>query len=97
MRIVQYYSHLNGLEYLLVHKPELWKEIITVIEAVDAKQHRTKISQEKTMHGKLLYSPKEMNKSLNEGFVKVGWKESRTSYWVTKDSNIIRNNNDFKT
>jgi hypothetical protein len=42
------------------------------------------------MHGKLLYSPKEMNKSLNDGFVNVGWKESRTSYWVTKDAKLIR-------
>ncbi len=27
MRVVETYSHLNGLEYLLVHKPGLWQEI----------------------------------------------------------------------
>ena len=27
MKIGETYSHLNGLEFLLVHKPELWEEI----------------------------------------------------------------------
>ena len=31
MRIIEYHSHLNGLEFLLVHKPALWKEIGDVI------------------------------------------------------------------
>lgn len=36
MKIVETYSHLNGLEFLLVHKKSLWKEIQTVITEVDA-------------------------------------------------------------
>lgn len=36
MKIAETYSHLNGLEFLLVHKPALWKEIQNVISAVDA-------------------------------------------------------------
>lgn len=47
MRIVETYSHLNGLEYLLVHRPELWQEIQDIIAAVDAIQYKTKISKEK--------------------------------------------------
>ena len=62
MKIVQYYSHLNGLEYLLVHHKKLWKEIQTVIAEADAVKCKTKVSKEKTMIGKLLYSPVEMNK-----------------------------------
>lgn len=27
MKIAAYYSHLNGLEFLLVHKKSLWNEI----------------------------------------------------------------------
>ncbi len=38
MRLVTYYSHLNGLEFLLVHKPELWNEIKDVIEPVPRKR-----------------------------------------------------------
>lgn len=90
MRIVEYYSHLNGLEYLMVHKPELWEEIQQVIANVDATLFKTKVSKEKTMKGKMLYSPIEMNKAMDKQFQERGWKESRTSYWVTKDANLIR-------
>ncbi len=30
MKIAQVYSHLNGLEFLLVHRPELWNEVKAV-------------------------------------------------------------------
>lgn len=90
MRIVEYYSHLNGLEYLMVHKPELWDEIQQVIANVDATQFKTKVSKEKTMAGKMLYAPIEMNKAMDAEFQDRGWSESRTSYWVTKDANLIR-------
>jgi len=36
MKIAAHYSHLNGLEFLLVHKPSLWKEIKEVIKQADA-------------------------------------------------------------
>ena len=47
MNIVEIYSHLNGLEFLLVHKSGLWKEIQTVISRVCADNCKTKISKEK--------------------------------------------------
>ena len=90
MRIVEKYSHLNGLEFLLVHKKALWKEIQAVVAGVDAKTCRTKISKEKRIAGKALYAPKEMNKLMASCFDKLGWKESRTSYWVTSDARLIR-------
>ena len=90
MRIVETYSHLNGLEYLLVHKPALWKEICKVISIVDAKNFRTKISKEKTKVGKKLFAPKELNAAFNSAFKSRGWQEKRTSYWVTHDTQLIR-------
>ena len=59
--MIQYYSHLNGLEFLIVHKPKLWQEILEVIEKVDSLKTLTKISSEKTKKGKLLYSPSALN------------------------------------
>ena len=88
--MVAHYSHLNGLEYLMVHKPNLWKEIQSCIAAVDPTKHRTKISKEKGMVGKALYSPITMNKSFSDEFAARGWKESRTSYWVTDEAVLIR-------
>ncbi len=95
MKIIEKYSHLNGLEHLLVHKPLLWKEIQQAIETVDVNQLKTKISKEKTMKGKMLYSPIEINKAMRIAFEKEGWRESRTSYWVTKNADLIRKTMDM--
>lgn len=90
MKIIETYSHLNGLEFLLVHKPNLWKEIKAVIKAVDAQACKTKVSKEKGMQGKLLYSPIAMNSSFRNLLRNKDWEESRVSYWVTKSEKLIR-------
>jgi hypothetical protein len=90
MKIIEKYSHLNGLEFLLVHKKELWKEIENVIKTVDAEKCKTKVSKEKTMKGTLLYSPIEMNNAFKKELTKYHWEESRVSYWVTRDEKLIR-------
>jgi len=90
MRIVEKYSHLNGLEFLLVHKPSLWKEIQDVIERADANNCRTKISKEVRTKDQLLYSPVAMNKLIRGGFENHKWGERRISYWVTSDAKLIR-------
>jgi hypothetical protein len=90
MKIAETYSHLNGLEFLLVHRPQLWHEIQTVISAVDAYKCRTKVSKEKTMEGKLLFSPVDMNDTFKRLLREQFWGESRVSYWVTKSEKLIR-------
>ncbi|WP_036041561.1 BglII/BstYI family type II restriction endonuclease [Bradyrhizobium yuanmingense] len=90
MKIVEQYSHLNGLEFLLVHKPALWQEIQSVIQSVDASKCRTKVSKEKRTEGNMFYSPRAMNKAIDEGFSQHGWGERRISYWVTSDAKLIR-------
>jgi hypothetical protein len=90
MKICEKYSHLNGLEFLLVHEPQLWGEIQEVIESVDSQKCKTKVSKEKGMKGKKLYSPIDMNKSFKERLKIKGWNESRVSYWVTKSEKLIR-------
>lgn len=90
MKIAETYSHLNGLEFLLVHKPKLWKELQSVISAVDAIKCKTKVSREKTMQGKRLFSPIDMNAEFKLRLRKKKWAESRVSYWVTKSEKLIR-------
>ena len=90
MKIIEKYSHLNGLEFLLVHKMELWQEIESVIHSIDAEKCKTKVSKEKTKSGKLLYSPIDMNALFKEKLYELKWEESRVSYWVTKDERLIR-------
>jgi hypothetical protein len=90
MKIIETYSHLNGLEFFLVHRPALWEEIKNVIVSVNAEECKTKVSKEKTMKGKFLYSPVAMNKEFKTLFAGAGWRESRVSYWVTKNEKLIR-------
>jgi hypothetical protein len=90
MKIAETYSHLNGLEFLLVHKATHWQEIQSVISAVDATKCRTKVSKEKTMRGKLLFSPIELNAAFKRLLRKRSWEESRVSYWVTRSEKLIR-------
>jgi hypothetical protein len=90
MRIAKIYSHLNGLEYLMVHHKKLWKEVQDVIVAVDAEACKTKISKEKGIEGDILYSPPAMNESFKTLLADKQWKESRVTYWVTEDEKLIR-------
>ena len=62
MRIAETYSHLNGLEYILVHKPQLWEEIQDVIQEVDGNACKTNISKKRNKKGNVLFSSIEMNK-----------------------------------
>ena len=43
MKIAEKYSHLNGLEFLLVHKHALWQEIEDVIQSIDSSTCKTKM------------------------------------------------------
>lgn len=90
MKIVKTYSHLNGLEYLLVHKPGLWTEIQEVIERIDAASCRTKVSNEARMKDQLKFSPIDMNREFFAHLQQRGWSESRVIYWVTDDERLIR-------
>ena len=89
MKIAQKYSHLNGEEYLIVHHNPLYKEIIQVIESIDANEFLTKKSNEKTMKGKMLYSPIELNKAFNQKFNDLRWNESRYKYYITTERELL--------
>ena len=90
MQVKARYSHLNGEEYLLVHRRQLWEEVQTVIAEVDALACRTKVSKEKTMRGKVLFSPADMNRAFRNGLSQLGWSERRNTFWVTADEKILR-------
>ena len=77
MRIVGLYSSKGGEKAVNSKYPHLIQEVRQAVAAVDAKQHRTKSSKEKTMPGKMLYSPKSLNKAFKTEFGKLGWKTVR--------------------
>jgi Restriction endonuclease BglII. len=81
MRIVYEYSHLGGAEILLVRYPKINEQINETISMIKAK--KTKESREKTMKGKMLYSPKDMNAQFKHHFNAIGFEEIRDTYSIT--------------
>lgn len=89
MKIVKTYSHMGGEEYLIVRNPDLYQEIKDIVSSLDASQHKTKISKEKTLLGKELYNPISLNKAFSKTFNSLGWVEKGCSYYITLDRELM--------
>ena len=102
MRIVGLYSSKGGEKIVRSKYPHLLQEVRQAVAAVDAKQHRTKSSKEKTMPGKMLYSPTSLNKVFKVEFGKFGWKAVRvkckysTAYYADEYAPEPMNNGAFR-
>lgn len=90
MKVTQRYSHLNGEEFLIVHKKDLYDEVHEVIAAVDASSFKTKVSREQGREGILLYSPGELNKEFARLFRARGWRDERRSFFVSPDPMVVK-------
>ena len=89
MKIANQYNHLNGLEFLIVNKPKLWKQIQDAIFAIDANRFLKK-SKDKTKTGKTLYNQTLLNKEFERILNPLGWKSQKTPYYVTSDLVVAR-------
>ena len=90
MRIVAKHSHLNGYEYLLVHKPQLWTEVEAAIVAIDAEACRTKASKEKRKGAELLYSPIALNRAFHDILAPQGWASRTTANFICEAPELLR-------
>lgn len=77
MKIAGVYSFNGGTEAVSRLYPDLLTEVNDAIKSVDAAKHKTKTSTEKTMAGRLLYSPKGLNKAFKAAFGKWAWQSVR--------------------
>lgn len=73
MRIAAQYSFNNGLEEVTRHYSHLLDEVKTCIRNINAEDSKTKISKEKTMPGKTLFSPVGLNESFKKELLPKGW------------------------
>jgi Restriction endonuclease BglII len=89
MKIGAKYSHLNGLEWLLYHHRDTWEEVTSAIENVDAHSAKTKKSEEKSMYGRDLYSPDNLNTQFRQELWGRGWQRpGRVSFYATDDETL---------
>lgn len=84
MRIANLYSHLNGYEYMLVHRKEQWEEIVHAIESIDANCF-LKTSKAKATIGKTFFNQIALNKMFESILFPQGWKSFETPYYVCED------------
>jgi len=77
MIIAGRYSFNDGEEEVQRRYPHLLKEIEEAISAISSNEFKTKISREKTMVGKELYSPVELNNAFKRELAPKGWNNYR--------------------
>lgn len=77
MRIAGRYSFNRGREETESRYAALLRDVYEAISAIDARQHKTKVSEEKTMRGRMLFSPVSMNRAFNTEFQQRGWSPIR--------------------
>lgn len=74
MIIAAKYSFNGGAEAVADKYPHLLEELTSALAAVNAEEHRTKKSKEKTMMDVMLYSPPDLNKAIKKPLFDQGWK-----------------------
>ena len=88
LRIAAQYSFKNGLKEITKRYPHLLSEIKESISNINAAEAKTKISAEKTMLGRTLYSPVKLNEAFKSELFPKGWKnvkvdcEYPTTYYL---------------
>lgn len=80
MRLAGIYSFNNGKRIISKRYPDLLTEVNQAIKNVDSSLHKTKVSKEKTVPGRLLFNPKSINKAFKSEFAAIGgWNPIRVS------------------
>ena len=77
MRVVAEYSLKDAGNVLQANYQQALQDVYDIVHAIDASKCRRKRSREKTMRGRLLYSPTALNKAFQREFRKGGWKSPR--------------------
>ena len=77
MRIVARYDFNGGRNEVESRYAAELREIENAIAAVDASRFKTKVSKEKTMPGRMLYAPSDINSEFRCVFQSMGWDNHR--------------------
>src|SRR5205085_10988998 len=85
MRIAGLYSFNKGKEVITKEHRSQLEEVLQVIELVDAEDCKTKVSKEKTMRNRVLYSPPALNEAFKEQFTIKGWVNHKITAEYSKD------------
>ena len=90
MRIVETHSHLNGVEFLSIRRPSLWREVKERIEGLDISDcAQTDLSsKDHLLRGR--FSPTSVKDALNNRFQDLGWRKRAVKFWTADDEDLTR-------
>lgn len=77
MKVVGEYSFADGSNMVRTQFQSQLDEIVRCIGQIDRELYKTKESKEKTMVGKMLYSPSAINGAFKQYLNPLGWKNYR--------------------
>jgi hypothetical protein len=81
MKIVETYSHFNGLEFLKIHRKKIWEEINSAIHLVDADTCKINDSREENASG---YNSIVLNNYFKKLLIDLGWKDNHNDDSIRK-------------
>lgn len=79
MKIVAKYDFNGGKAAVQNKYAAEFAQIETAINAIDSTLYKTKESTEKTMMGRMLFSPVEINKAFKRELAKTGWSNHKVN------------------
>jgi hypothetical protein len=79
MKIVAQYDFNGGYANVMNRYSREFNEIKSAIESINAESFKTKVSEEKTMPGRMLFSPSEINKEFKRLLTPHGWKNYKVN------------------
>ncbi len=74
MKIVGTYSFNGGAESIQKDYSIELEEITQILSRINAQDHKTKGVEEKAKSDKVLYNPRNIGRSINDEFARLGWK-----------------------
>jgi len=90
MKIAEIHSHLNGLEWLIVQKPALWKEIQSIIASLKIDQFKCPSSSKMKKRYKKPYDGDKICAAFEKGFHAKSYRKSEFDYWLARNEKIAR-------
>lgn len=79
MKIVARYDFNGGKAAVMTKYAAELAQIESAINAIDSTLYKTKESTEKTMMGRMLFSPVEINKAFKRELAKTGWSNHKVN------------------
>lgn len=81
MKIIETYSHFNGLEFLKIHREKIWEEINMAIRSLDAHVCKDIEIEDINVLG---YSSKALYNNLKKFLIGLGWGDGHKNISISK-------------